>query len=72
MLGGSSTIEYDRVLKFLQCHDSLLQEDKYIARSDYVNMIEEYASINTFFSESKDSYNLRELLREIRNFYRNH
>lgn len=55
---GPSTIEYGQIVKFLQCLDSLLQEDKYIARSDYVNLIEEYASINTFFQNQKTATTL--------------
>lgn len=61
-----SPSEYGQLLEFLQCHNSLLQEDKYIARSDYVNMVEEYASINTFFRNQKTATTLENYCEKFR------
>ena len=46
---SAKTEEIVRLLQFNQRFDTLLNEDKYIARSDYKDIIEEYADIYTFF-----------------------
>ena len=45
----ASTPEFDRLLAFGGALMRLLNEDKYIARSDYKPIVEEYADIKTFF-----------------------
>ena len=45
----ASTPEFDRLLAFGGALMSLLNEDRYIARSDYKPIVEEYADIKTFF-----------------------
>ena len=45
--------EYRSMLDFTQQLDAILQEDKYIARSDYRHLIEDFAEIYTFFSNLK-------------------
>ena len=47
------TAEYARLLQFTQRLNSLLLEDRYLARSDYKQIIDEYADINTFFKNQK-------------------
>ena len=45
----ASTPEFDRLLAFGCALMCLLNEDRYIARSDYKPIVEEYADIKTFF-----------------------
>ena len=45
----ATTPEFDRLLAFGGALMRLLNEDKYIARSDYKPIVEEYADIKTFF-----------------------
>lgn len=45
----ATTAEYARLLHFTQRLNSLLMDDRYLARSDYKQLIDEYADINTFF-----------------------
>lgn len=47
------TPEYASLLQFTQSLDTLLLEDKYLARSDYRHLIEDYAKVNTFFTNMK-------------------
>ena len=47
------TAEYGKLLQFTNCLNSLLQDDKYIARSDYLALIEEYEDVKTFFQNQK-------------------
>lgn len=50
---NTPTTEYASLLQFSQRLSTLLLEDKYLARSDYRHLIEDYAEINTFFSNMK-------------------
>lgn len=50
---NATTPEYARLLEFKHQLDNLLQEDKYLARSDYRFLIDEYAEVNTFFGNMK-------------------
>ncbi|MBO4670362.1 MAG: hypothetical protein J5640_00750, partial [Bacteroidales bacterium] len=43
------TPEYASLLQFTQRLNALLQDDKYLARSDYRQLIDDYAEVNTFF-----------------------
>ena len=45
----ASTPEFDRLLAFGSALMRLLKEDRYIARSDYKPIVEEYADVRTFF-----------------------
>jgi hypothetical protein len=45
----ASTPEFDRLLAFGSALMRLLNEDRYIARSDYKPIVEEYTDIKTFF-----------------------
>ena len=45
--------EYRSMLDFTQQLDAILQEDRYIARSDYRRLIETYADVYTFFTNLK-------------------
>ncbi len=54
----SSTHEYGQVLQFTECLESLMREDRYLARSDYRQLIEDYANINTFFQNQKTATTL--------------
>ncbi len=47
---NAPTPEYALLLQFTQCLNTLLLEDKYIARSDYHQLIEDYADVYTFFT----------------------
>ncbi len=44
------TQEYASLLQFTQLLNSLLLADKYLARSDYRQLIDDYAETNTFFA----------------------
>lgn len=57
-LPDAPTAEYAKLLQFTQRLDSILMEDKYLARSDYKQLIEEYAEINTFFQNQKTATTL--------------
>ena len=50
---SAPTSEYARLLEFTQQHNALLLEDKYLARSDYRRLIDDYADVNTFFTNMK-------------------
>ena len=52
------TAEYARLLQFTQRLNSLLLEDRYLARSDYRQLIDEYSDINTFFLNQKTATTL--------------
>ena len=52
------TAEYARLLQFTQRLNSLLLEDRYLARSDYKQIFDEYADINTFFQNQKTATTL--------------
>ena len=52
------TPEYASLLQFTQRLNSLLQDDKYLARSDYRQLIDEYAETNTFFANLKTAKTL--------------
>ena len=45
----ASSAEFDRLLAFGGALMRLLNEDRFIARSDYKPIVEEYADIKTFF-----------------------
>ena len=47
------TAEYGRLMQFMNCLNLLLQDDKYIARSDYLTLIEEYEDVKIFFQNQK-------------------
>ena len=47
------TPEYASLLQFTQHLNALLQADKYLARSDYRQLIDDYAEVNTFFTNMK-------------------
>ena len=47
------TTEYASLLQFAQRLNALLQDDKYLARSDYRQLIDDYAEVNTFFANMK-------------------
>ena len=53
----ASTPEFDRLLAFGNALMRLLNEDRYIARSDYKPIVGEYADIKTFFLNLQ-TYNL--------------
>ena len=58
MLPDAPTAEYAQLLQFTQRLNSLLLEDRYLARSDYKQLIDEYADINTFFQNQKTATTL--------------
>ena len=58
VISDAPTPEYARLLQFTQRLNSLLQKDKYLARSDYKQLIDEYAEINTFFLNQKTATTL--------------
>ena len=51
--------EYQQILKFNRILDSLLNEDRFIARSDYRQLVEEYASLPAFIEPLKKSEMLK-------------
>ena len=58
VMPDAPTQEYASLLHFTQSFNSLLQADKYLARSDYRQMIDDYAEINTFFANLKTAKTL--------------
>ena len=54
----SPTPEYASLLQFTRRLNDLLQDDKYLARSDYRGLIDDYAEINTFFINLKTAKTL--------------
>ena len=52
------TQEYASLLLFTQRLNSLLLTDKYLARSDYRQLIDDYAETNTFFANLKTAKTL--------------
>ena len=51
--------EYLQILKFISTLDSLLNEDRFIARSDYKQLVDEYASLLAFIEALKKSAMLK-------------
>lgn len=51
--------EYRQILKFNRTLDSLLGEDRFIARSDYKQLVDEYASLPAFIETLKKSEMLK-------------
>ncbi len=49
----ASTREYASLLQFTQRLNDLLFDDKYLARSDYRHLVDDYTDINTFFTNLK-------------------
>ena len=47
------TQEYAQLMKFTQVLNTLLISDKYLARSDYKRLVEDYAELNSFFQNQK-------------------
>lgn len=47
------TREYAQLMKFTQALNSLLMSDKFLARSDYRQLVEDYAQLNNFFQNQK-------------------
>jgi hypothetical protein len=52
----TTTPEFDRLLAFGGALKRLLDEDKYLARSDYKPLTEEYADTQQFFENLQKSY----------------
>ena len=50
---NAHTREYAQLLKFTQALNSLLMSDKFLARSDYKRLVEDYAELNNFFQNQK-------------------
>lgn len=50
---GPMTPEHERLVAFTQALNALLMSDKYLARSDYKRMVEDYAELNSFFQNQK-------------------
>ncbi len=50
---GSCPAEYQKAVEFNKTFNALLVQDKYIARSDYSNLIENYREIFVFFENFK-------------------
>ena len=55
---ASPTTEYASLLQFTQRLNDLLLDDKYLARSDYRCLIDDYAETNTFFTNLKTAKTL--------------
>ena len=51
--------EYLQILKFISTLDSLLNDDRFIARSDYKQLVDEHASLLTFIEALKKSAMLK-------------
>jgi hypothetical protein len=51
--------EYQQILKFNRILDSLLKDDRFIARSDYKQLVDEYASLPAFIETLKKSEMLK-------------
>ena len=47
------TKEFASIIDFTQALNSLLMADKFLARSDYKRLIEDYAELNLFFQNQK-------------------
>ena len=47
------TQEYARLVDFMKALNNLLIADKYLARSDYKRLVEDYAELNAFFQNQK-------------------
>ena len=47
------TKEYATIIDFSQALNSLLMSDKFLARSDYKRLVEDYAGLNSFFQNQK-------------------
>ena len=47
------TPEYENLVAFTKALNSLLMSDKYLARSDYKSLVEDYAGLNIFFQNQK-------------------
>ena len=54
----SPTSEYASLLQFTHRRNELLLDDKYLARSDYRCLIDDYADTNTFFTNLKTAKTL--------------
>ena len=59
VLSDAPTPEYESLLQFTQRLNSLLLEDKYLARSDYRQLIDVFAEVNTFFTNMKTAKTTR-------------
>ena len=55
---NAPTPEYASLLQFTQCLNALVLEDKYLARSDYRHLIDEYGDTYTFFTNLKTAKTL--------------
>ena len=55
---NAPTQEYASLLQFTQRLNVLLKEEKYLARSDYRSLIDDYTDINTFFTNLKTAKTL--------------
>lgn len=58
VMPDAPTPEYASLLQFTQCLNSLLLADKYLARSDYRQLIDDYAETCTFFANLKTARTL--------------
>ena len=58
VIPDAPTQEYASLLLFTQRLNSLLLADKYLARSDYRQLIDDYAETNTFFANLKTAKTL--------------
>ncbi len=58
VIPDAPTPEYASLLQFAQRLNLLLLADKYLARSDYRQLIDDYAEINTFFANLKTAKTL--------------
>ena len=45
--------EYAKLMQFTQALNSLLMTDKFLARSDYRQLVDDYAELNNFFQNQK-------------------
>ncbi|MBQ9185642.1 MAG: topoisomerase DNA-binding C4 zinc finger domain-containing protein [Bacteroidales bacterium] len=52
------TQEYAKLKQFTQTLNSLLMSDKFLARSDYRRLVEDYAELNNFFQNQKTAKTL--------------
>jgi DNA helicase-4 len=58
VLPDAPTPEYASLLQFTQLFNTLLLDDRFLARSDYRRLVEEYADTNRFFSNLKTAKTL--------------
>ena len=49
----SPTQEYAQLMKFTQALNVFLMSDKFLARSDYQRLVNDYAELNNFFLNQK-------------------